>query len=62
MRHEKHKGHEAMHSEMVLILFATLIVAQIALVQWKKRHYRSYSVSVNYIACFTVNASKDLCF
>ena len=50
MRHEKHKGHEAMHSEMVLILFATLIVAQIALVQWKKRHYRSYSVIIKSIA------------
>lgn len=46
MRHEKHKGHEAMHSEMVLILFVTLIVAQIALVQWKKKHYRSYSVNI----------------
>lgn len=43
--HEKHKGHEAMHLEMILILLATLIVAQIFLVEWKKRHYRSYSVS-----------------
>lgn len=43
--HEKHKGHEAMHLEMILILLVTLIVAQIALVEWKKRHYRSYSVS-----------------
>ncbi|XP_005192189.1 E3 ubiquitin ligase Rnf121-like [Musca domestica] len=43
MMHEKHKGHEAMHSEIVLILFVTLIIAQIALVQWKKKHYKSYS-------------------
>lgn len=42
--HEKHKGHEAMHAEMIIILFVTLIVAQVALVEWKKRHYRSYSV------------------
>ncbi|KAK3697113.1 hypothetical protein QZH41_016921, partial [Actinostola sp. cb2023] len=40
--HAKHKGHEAMHMEMVLILFATLIVAQIVLVKWKKYHHRSY--------------------
>lgn len=42
--HELHKGHDAMHAEMVLILIVTLIVAQIALVEWKKRHYKSYSV------------------
>ncbi|CAD7080224.1 unnamed protein product [Hermetia illucens] len=43
--HEKHKGHEAMHSEMVLVLLVTLIVAQIVLVEWKKRHYKSYSMT-----------------
>ncbi|XP_067637180.1 E3 ubiquitin ligase Rnf121 [Eurosta solidaginis] len=43
LMHEKHKGHESMHSEMVLILFITLTVAQVILVQWKKRHYKSYS-------------------
>jgi len=32
-----------MHSEMVIILFVTLVIAQIILVEWKKRHYRSYS-------------------
>lgn len=42
--HEKHKGHDAMHAEMLIILIITLIVAQVALVEWKKRHYRSYSV------------------
>lgn len=45
--HEKHKGHDAMHAEMVIILLLTLVVAQIALVEWKKRHYKSYSVSFN---------------
>lgn len=42
--HEKHKGHESMHSEMVLILFSVLIAAQIALVQWKKFHMKSYQI------------------
>lgn len=30
--------------EMVLILIATLVVAQIVLVQWKQRHFKSYQV------------------
>ncbi|XP_035770627.1 RING finger protein 175-like [Neolamprologus brichardi] len=42
--HMKHRGHEAMHAEMVLILIATLVVAQIVLVQWKQRHHRSYNL------------------
>ena len=40
--HVKHRGHEAMHAEMVLI--PTLLVAQVVLVQWKQRHTRSYNV------------------
>ncbi|TKR68334.1 hypothetical protein L596_024329 [Steinernema carpocapsae] len=40
--HAKHRGHESMHLEMFLILIATLVVAQVALVQWKKRHFKSY--------------------
>lgn len=46
--HAKHRGHEAMHAEMVLILIATLVVAQLLLVQWKQRHPRSYNVSVSH--------------
>lgn len=42
--HEKHRGHEAMHLEMMLVLVVTLVVAQVLLVQWKKRQYRSYSL------------------
>lgn len=45
--HEQHKGHDAMHAEMMIILIVTVIVAQFALVEWKKRHYRSFSVSDN---------------
>ncbi|EPY83487.1 RING finger protein 121 [Camelus ferus] len=33
-----------MHAEMVLILIATLVVAQLLLVQWKQRHPRSYNM------------------
>lgn len=40
--HEKHKGHDAMHAEMVLILFATLIVSQILLVFWRVKHFKSF--------------------
>jgi RING finger protein 121 len=43
--HEKHRGHESMHAEMVLILIGSLVVAQVLLVQWKKRHFRSYQIS-----------------
>ncbi|XP_018775683.1 RING finger protein 121 isoform X8 [Serinus canaria] len=42
--HAKHRGHEAMHAEMVLILIATLVVAQLLLMQWKQRHPRSYNM------------------
>ncbi|KAK0417674.1 hypothetical protein QR680_013142 [Steinernema hermaphroditum] len=42
--HAKHAGHSSMHAEMFLILIVTLVVAQIALVQWKKRHFRSYQL------------------
>ncbi|GJQ83082.1 hypothetical protein Trydic_g20094 [Trypoxylus dichotomus] len=40
--HEQHKGHEAMHAEMVLILIVTLVIAQFVLIEWKRRHYKSY--------------------
>lgn len=42
--HEKHKGHEAMHAEMVLILLLTLIVSQVVLVFWKNKHFKSFQV------------------
>ena len=42
--HEKHKGHEKMHTEMILILFATLVISQIALVKWKEIYPGSYHV------------------
>ncbi|KAM7168695.1 LOW QUALITY PROTEIN: RING finger protein 175 [Macrochelys suwanniensis] len=42
--HARPHGHESMHMEMVLIFSATLVVAQIVLVQWKQRHCRSYNL------------------
>ncbi|XP_072375568.1 E3 ubiquitin ligase Rnf121-like [Diabrotica undecimpunctata] len=47
--HEQHKGHEKMHAEMIIVLIITLVVAQLCLIEWKKRHYRSYSVSYHRI-------------
>ncbi|XP_044748209.1 RING finger protein 121 [Coccinella septempunctata] len=41
--HEQHKGHDKMHAEMFVVLVITLIVAQFLLIEWKKRHYRTYS-------------------
>ncbi len=57
--HVKHRGHEAMHAEMVLILIASLVVAQIVLVQWKQRHCRSYNVSA---ILYILGLLTSLCF
>ena len=40
--HEKHKGHEQMHGEMVLILFVSLILGQCILFHWRARYNKSY--------------------
>ena len=45
--HKAHKGHESMHAQMLLILMVTVLVAQIVLVEWRKRHFRSYQVQYN---------------
>ena len=42
--HKAHKGHESMHAQMLLILMITVLVAQVVLVEWRKRHFRSYQV------------------
>jgi len=44
--HEAHKGHEAMHAEMLLIFMITMVVAQIVLLQWKRRHFKSFQVNI----------------
>lgn len=61
LMHEKHKGHEAMHSEMVLILFITLIIAQVTLVEWKKRHYKSYS-AITLLAMWIIPLVISICY
>lgn len=38
-----------MHAEMVIILFVTLVLAQVGLVEWKKRHHKSYFVNIQTI-------------
>lgn len=45
--HEQHRGHESMHAEMLLILLVTLTAAQVGLVTWKKKHFKSYQVKYN---------------
>lgn len=57
--HEKHKGHDAMHAEMLIILIVTLIIAQIVLVEWKKRHYKSYSVRIYSFNCNIKSLDSD---
>lgn len=42
--HEKHKGHESMHMEMVLVLLLSLVVCQFVLLIWRNYHIRSYQV------------------
>ena len=49
--HEKHRGHESMHAEMILILFATLVISQIALVKWKQMYPHTYHVSCSFLYC-----------
>lgn len=46
MMEEKHRGHDLMHTEMILILFASIAVAQVILFLWKVKHKRSYQVIV----------------
>lgn len=40
--HKKHFGHEGSHAAMLLILLAAIALAQVALIAWKRRHYKSY--------------------
>uniref|UniRef100_A0A8C6T522 Ring finger protein 121 n=1 Tax=Neogobius melanostomus TaxID=47308 RepID=A0A8C6T522_9GOBI len=56
--HAKHRGHEAMHAEMVLILIVTLVVAQLVLVQWKQRHSKSYNVRQIQITALLYNQTS----
>lgn len=40
MIEEKHRGHDLMHAEMLLILFGSILVAQILLFAWRQKRPR----------------------
>ena len=40
--HEKHRGHESMHAVMLLILIAAMFVAQVLLIYWRKKSFKTY--------------------
>lgn len=40
--HQKHFGHEGMHASMILILIGAIILTQVILIAWKKKHQKSY--------------------
>ena len=50
--HKAHKGHESMHAQMLMILLVTVLVAQVVLVEWRKRHFRSYQVLIKQFFLF----------
>uniref|UniRef100_A0A8C2RCX3 RING-type domain-containing protein n=1 Tax=Capra hircus TaxID=9925 RepID=A0A8C2RCX3_CAPHI len=55
-----HRGHEAMHVEMIWVFLCALVVAQVALAQWRQRHGRSYNFySVSGMP--TRSLSDDIC-
>ena len=58
--HEKHRGHESMHAEMVLILFATLVLSQVALLKWRQTYPRSYHVSESQQAPHDIGMLREL--
>lgn len=37
-----HSQHEGLHQFLLILLFALLILSQIGLYLWKKKHYRSF--------------------
>lgn len=42
--HAKHRGHDSMHAEMFIIFILAVAFSQIALVTWKRKHFRSYQL------------------
>lgn len=42
LMHEKHRGHENMHAVMLLILIAAMFIAQVLLIYWKKKSFKTY--------------------
>ena len=42
MMHEKHRGHESMHAAMLLILIGAMFLAQVLLIYWRKKSFKTY--------------------
>ena len=60
MMEEKHRGHDLMHAEMMLILFGSIGVAQVLLFLWRYKHHKSFQVcyrlydwNITYIHVYT---------
>ena len=50
-----------MHAEMILILFATLVISQFALIKWRQMYPYSYHVStcnITLLSAIKVNKSR----
>lgn len=54
MMEEKHRGHDLMHAEMVIILFASISVAQVLLFIWKQKRPRWGLLGPYYLGSFNV--------
>ena len=66
MRHrmieEKHRGHDLMHAEMLLILFGSIMVAQILLFVWRQnrpRYAHFEGEAVKYLTLYTPSSSSS---
>ncbi|KAI9143220.1 hypothetical protein BKA69DRAFT_1062954, partial [Paraphysoderma sedebokerense] len=42
---QKHAHHENAHFAMIMILVFSLIIAQVVVLEWRKRHYKSFSLA-----------------
>ncbi|KAH9392532.1 hypothetical protein TYRP_005611 [Tyrophagus putrescentiae] len=42
LMHEKHRGHEAMHAQMMLVLLVAMALGQVLLIYWRKKSFKSY--------------------
>ena len=40
--HEKHRGHESMHATMLIILIGSMFLAQVLLIYWRKKSFKTY--------------------
>uniref|UniRef100_A0A914MSY5 RING-type domain-containing protein n=1 Tax=Meloidogyne incognita TaxID=6306 RepID=A0A914MSY5_MELIC len=43
--HRKHQGHDAMHAEMFIVFIVSMVIAQICLMIWRRKHVRSYQIA-----------------